>query len=124
MRHPTESLVVRIKRAYEPSSPADGTRVLVDRLWPRGLRKSDAAIERWMKEVAPSAELRRWFGHDPARWEEFQRRYRTELHGKGELLAELRAMAHDRPLTLVYSAHDEQHNQAVMLRNVLLHPDA
>ncbi|HET9107792.1 MAG TPA: DUF488 domain-containing protein, partial [Steroidobacteraceae bacterium] len=121
MRHPTESLQVRIKRAYEPSSPADGARVLVDRLWPRGMRKSDAAIERWMKEIAPSAQLRRWFGHDPARWEEFQRRYRAELRGKVELLAELRAMARDRPLTLVYSAHDEQHNQAVVLRDVLLH---
>lgn len=121
MRHPTESLQVRIKRAYEPSSPADGARVLVDRLWPRGKRKSDAAIERWMKEIAPSAQLRRWFGHDPARWEEFQRRYRAELRGKVELLAELRAMARDRPLTLVYSAHDEQHNQAVVLRDVLLH---
>ena len=117
MRHST----VRIKRAYEPSSPADGARILVDRLWPRGVRKSDAAIERWMKEVAPSARLRRWFGHDPARWEEFQRRYRGELHGKAELLAELRSIAHDRPLTLVYSAHDEQHNQAVVLRDVLLH---
>lgn len=121
MRHSTESLNVRIKRAYEPSSPRDGARVLVDRLWPRGVRKNEAAIERWMKEVAPSAELRRWFGHDPARWEEFQRRYRNELHGKAELLAELRAMAHERPLTLVYSAHDEQHNQAVVLRDVILH---
>lgn len=121
MRHPMESLQVRIKRAYEPASPGDGARILVDGLWPRGVRKSDAAIERWMKEIAPSAQLRRWFGHDPARWEEFQRRYRAELRGKGELLAELRAIASDRPLTLVYSAHDEQHNQAVVLRNILLH---
>ena len=121
MRNSTESLEVRIKRAYEPSSADDGTRVLVDRLWPRGVRKSDAAIERWMKEVAPSAELRRWFGHDSARWEEFRRRYSSELHGKAALLAQLRAMARDRRLTLVYSAHDEQHNQAVVLRDVLLH---
>jgi uncharacterized protein YeaO (DUF488 family) len=121
MTNPTESLEVRIKRVYEPPLPTDGTRVLVDRLWPRGVRKNDAAIQRWMKDVAPSAELRRWFGHDPARWQEFRRRYRSELHGKAELLAELRAMARERPLTLVYSAHDEQHNQAVVLRDVLLH---
>lgn len=121
MTHSTESLQVRIKRAYEPSSPGDGARILVDRLWPRGVRKSDAGIERWMKDIAPTAQLRRWFGHDPARWEEFQRRYRGELHGKTELLAELRSIAHDGPLTLVYSAHDEQHNQAVVLRDVLLH---
>jgi uncharacterized protein YeaO (DUF488 family) len=74
-----------------------------------------------MKDVAPSTELRRWFGHDPARWQEFQRRYRRELHAKTELLTQLRAMARDRPLTLVYSAQDEQHNQAVVLRDVLLH---
>ena len=121
MRHPQKTLEVRIKRAYEPSSPHDGVRVLVDRLWPRGVSKSDAAIERWMKEIAPSAQLRRWFGHDPARWNEFQHRYRGELEGKTELLRELRGMGRDRALTLVYSAHDEQHNQAVVLRDLLLH---
>ena len=82
---------VRVKRAYEPRSPEDGTRVLVDRLWPRGLRKADAAIDCWMKEIAPSTELRRWFGHDPSRWEEFQHRYRTELSARPELLDKLRA---------------------------------
>lgn len=110
---------VRIKRVYEPSSRRDGARILVDRLWPRGVRKENAAIERWMKEIAPSAELRQWFGHDPTRWDEFQRRYRAELRGKSGLLEELRAIARNRPLTLVYSAQDEQHNQAIVLRDVL-----
>ncbi len=111
---------VRIKRAYEPASSADGTRVLVDRLWPRGLKKSDAHIAQWLKEIAPSNELRKWFGHDPARWDEFRRRYESELSGKRELLDELRDLARRGPLTLVYSAHDETHNQAVVLRERLL----
>jgi uncharacterized protein YeaO (DUF488 family) len=111
---------IRLKRAYEPPSPEDGTRVLVDRLWPRGVRKSEAAIDCWLKEVAPSSELRRWFGHDPARWEEFERRYRAELSARPELLDRLRALAERGILTLVYSAHDEEHNQAVALRGMLL----
>ncbi|HZT02645.1 MAG TPA: DUF488 domain-containing protein [Steroidobacteraceae bacterium] len=112
---------VRIKRAYEAPSPRDGTRVLVDRLWPRGLKKADAALSQWMKEIAPSHELRKWFAHDPERWEEFRRRYRAELTEKHELLGELRTLAKEGPLTLVYSAHDEAHNQAVVLRDALLH---
>jgi len=112
---------VRIKRAYEPPSRRDGTRVLVDRLWPRGVKKADAGISQWMKEIAPSNELRKWFGHDPERWEEFRRRYRAELTKKRELLGELRSLAKEGPLTLVYSAHDEAHNQAVVLREALLH---
>jgi len=116
---PASSPKIRIKRAYEKPSASDGTRILVDRLWPRGVKKSDAAIARWMKEVAPSTELRKWFGHEPARWEEFRRRYQAELAGKHELLGELRELAGKGPLTLVYSAHDEQHNQAVVLRDVL-----
>ena len=115
------SLDIRIKRAYEPASPADGTRVLVDRLWPRGVKKTDAHIAHWLKEVAPSNELRKWFGHDPARWEEFRRRYAAELVRKRDLLGELRELAAKGPLTLVYSAHDEEHNQAVVLRERLLH---
>jgi uncharacterized protein YeaO (DUF488 family) len=110
---------IRLKRAYEPASAGDGVRVLVDRLWPRGLRKSEAAIDRWLKELAPSMELRRWFGHDPARWDEFQRRYKTELSKDAGLLNELRDIAKKHALTLVYSAHDEEHNQAVVLRDVL-----
>jgi uncharacterized protein YeaO (DUF488 family) len=112
---------VRIKRAYEAPSAADGTRVLVDRLWPRGLKKADARLSQWMKEIAPSTELRKWFGHDPQRWAEFRRRYRAELSGKRELVGQLREVARRGPLTLVYSAHDEAHNQAVVLRETLLH---
>ncbi len=110
---------VRLKRAYEPPSPDDGTRVLVDRLWPRGLRKADAAIEVWLKDVAPSHELRRWFGHDPGRWTEFRRRYKAELSRNTEALAELRSLRRRGRLTLVYSAHDEAHNQAVVLKELL-----
>jgi uncharacterized protein YeaO (DUF488 family) len=115
-----QQLDVRIKRAYLPPSRRDGARILVDRIWPRGLRKSDAAIERWIRDVAPSTALRRWYGHDPARWEMFQNRYRAELEEKAAILAELRKIAGGRPLTLIYSARDEQHNQAVVLRDVLL----
>ena len=114
---------IRIKRAYEPASSRDGTRILVDRLWPRGLKKSDAHVAQWMKEIAPSGELRKWFGHDPARWEEFRTRYREELGAKSALLAELRTLAQKKQLTLVYSARDEAHNQAVVLREALLHYD-
>jgi uncharacterized protein YeaO (DUF488 family) len=112
-------LNIRLKRAYEPPSAEDGLRVLVDRLWPRGLGKSEAAIDRWLKEVAPSSELRRWFGHDPRKWNEFRRKYQVELSGRGDLLRELRQAAREGPLTLVYSARDQEHNQAVVLRDLL-----
>lgn len=112
---------IRLKRAYEPPSPEDGRRILVDRLWPRGLRKADAAIDSWLKDIAPSTELRRWFGHDPTRWEEFRRRYCSELSAHQDLLSELRAMAREGRLTLVYSARDEHHNDAVVLREMLTH---
>ena len=121
MIHSLTAAEVRIKRAYEPASPGDGARILVDRLWPRGLKKADAGISQWMKEIAPSNELRQWFGHDPARWREFRRRYKLELAKKRELVGELRALARKGPLTLFYSAHDETHNQAVVLRETLLH---
>lgn len=121
MSHSKAASEVRIKRAYEPPSPRDGTRILVDRLWPRGVKKTDAGISQWMKDIAPSSELRKWFGHEPARWEEFRRRYKAELTGKRELVGELRNLAKSGPLTLVYSAHDEAHNQAVVLREMLLH---
>jgi uncharacterized protein YeaO (DUF488 family) len=114
-----KALDVRLKRAYEAPSREDGTRVLVDRLWPRGVRKEDAAIDHWLKELGPSTALRRWFGHDPARWSDFRRRYRAELAAKPELLAELRALARKGPLTLVYAARDEAHNDAVVLRELL-----
>jgi uncharacterized protein YeaO (DUF488 family) len=110
---------IRLKRAYLPPSPEDGVRVLVDRLWPRGLRKSEAAIDRWLKDLAPSTELRRWFGHDPSRWSEFRRRYEVELSRHTELLDALRAMAQKGPVTLVFAARDELHNQAVVLKDFL-----
>lgn len=111
---------VKLKRAYEPPVAADGVRVLVDRLWPRGLSKEHAALDHWMKDIAPSTELRKWFGHDPARWGEFMGRYREELHGNDNLLRQLRSLARKGTITLVYSAHDEIHNDAVVLRNTLL----
>ncbi len=111
---------IRLKRAYEPADPGDGVRILVDRLWPRGVSKNAAAIDRWMKDIAPSADLRRWFGHDPARWEEFRRRYTAELHQNAPLLDELRALARHDTITLVYGARDEAHNDAVVLRDLLL----
>jgi uncharacterized protein YeaO (DUF488 family) len=111
---------VRLKRAYEPVDAEDGTRVLIDRLWPRGVSKVDAALDQWMKEIAPSTELRKWFGHDPAHWDEFCRRYSAELHQNTELLSQLRSLARQGPVTLVYSAHDEVHNDAIVLREVIL----
>ena len=113
---------LRLKRAYEPPLPDDGVRVLVDRLWPRGVRKADAAIDRWMKEVAPSTELRRWFGHDARRWPEFRRRYTEELRQHTALLDELRDLARHNTVTLVFGARDEEHNDAVVLRDFLLRP--
>ena len=111
---------IKLKRAYEPVDPEDGTRILVDRLWPRGVSKVEAALDQWMKEIAPSTELRKWFGHDPGRWKEFCRRYSAELKQNSELLSNLRSLARQDPVTLVYSAHDEVHNDAIMLRDVIL----
>jgi uncharacterized protein YeaO (DUF488 family) len=111
---------VRLKRAYQPPGADDGQRILVDRLWPRGVRKVDAAIDHWAKELAPSTELRKWFGHDPARWQAFRRRYVLELRQHGDELDRLRTLAVSGPLTLVYAARDEVHNDAVVLRDVLL----
>jgi uncharacterized protein YeaO (DUF488 family) len=111
---------VRLKRAYEPPEKTDGTRILVDRLWPRGVSKEEAKLDEWIKEIAPSTELRTWFGHDPRRWDEFRKRYRTELAEHSETLKDLRRRAREGPITLVYSARDEIHNDAVVLRNVIL----
>lgn len=111
---------VRLKRAYEPAAAGDGARVLVDRLWPRGVRKEDAALHSWAKDLAPSDVLRRWFGHDPSRWDEFRRRYRSELAEQRDAVAVLRSLARQGTLTLVYGARDTEHNEAVVLRNVIL----
>ena len=111
---------IRLKRAYEPPADSDGARVLVDRLWPRGVSKAEAKLDLWLKEIAPSTELRKWFGHDPARWSEFQRRYRGELKQRPDEIAELQRLAERGPVTLIYSAHDERHNDAVVLRDFLL----
>lgn len=111
---------VLLKRAYEPPESGDGTRVLVDRLWPRGVSKAAAAIDHWMKELAPSAALRTWFRHDPERFEEFERRYIAELRDQRAAVMALRALARKGTVTLVYAAHDEVHNDAVVLRKVLL----
>lgn len=106
---------VALKRAYEPAASDDGQRVLVDRLWPRGVSKDKAAIDLWLKEIAPSTGLRQWFGHDPARWEEFQRRYRAELDANTEIVAQLTQAIRAGKTTLIYGAKDEAHNDAVVL---------
>ena len=111
---------VRLKRAYDQAGADDGVRILVDRLWPRGVSKAGAALDHWMKEIAPSTELRKWFGHDPDRWEEFCRRYAEELRHNADLLSQLRVLARQGLVTLVYSAHDEMHNDAIVLRDLLL----
>jgi uncharacterized protein YeaO (DUF488 family) len=111
---------VQLKRAYDAPAAGDGIRVLVDRLWPRGLPKAQAAVDQWHKEVAPSAALRRWFGHDPARWQEFRRRYAAELSAQTPAIDRLRAMARGGRITLLYAARDSTHNNAVVLRDALL----
>ena len=111
---------VRLKRAYDPPAASDGARILVDRLWPRGVSKANAAIDQWDKGIAPSTMLRNWFGHDPARWQEFRRRYTNEIQGHREQLGELRARARSGRITLVFAAHDEIHNHAIVLRDILL----
>jgi uncharacterized protein YeaO (DUF488 family) len=111
--------MLRLKRAYEPMSPGDGRRVLVDRLWPRGVSKEHLAIDEWMKELAPTAELRRWFGHDPARWVTFQRRYKRELEAHVDLVDHLARKALRGRVTLIFGARDESHNDAVVLAAVV-----
>ena len=111
---------IKLKRAYDPPARSDGARVLVDRLWPRGVKKTEAAIDRWEKDIAPSPALRKWFAHDPARWAEFSRRYARELDRHPEEVAALRRLARARPITLVFAARDEAHNNAVALRKFLL----
>ena len=111
--------MIKVKRIYEPPDRDDGFRVLVDRIWPRGVRKDEARIDLWLKDVAPSTELRRWFGHDPAKWTEFCRRYRAELKQQADALAMLRNRAEGHVVTLVYAARDSEHNNAAALAKVL-----
>lgn len=111
---------LRLKRVYEPAGSEDGVRVLIDRLWPRGLTKEKAAVDHWIKDIAPSTELRKWFGHDPDRWTEFRRRYKEELRLRTALLDQIRDLARGGTVTLLFGAHDEEHNDAVVLRDLLV----
>ncbi len=111
---------IRLKRAYEPPASDDGIRILIDRLWPRGVKKASAAIDEWMKEIAPSTELRKWFGHDPERWPEFRRRYKLEIRQHPDQFDRLYRLAQHERVTLVFSAHDEAHNDAMVIKDLLL----
>jgi uncharacterized protein YeaO (DUF488 family) len=110
---------IRLKRAYEPPQRSDGYRVLIDRIWPRGVSKEEAHLDEWARELAPSGELRRWFGHDPARFAEFRSRYLDELQAQRETLRKLRRRAREETLTLVYGARDTENNDAVVLAELL-----
>lgn len=112
--------VIRLKRAYEKAESEDGARLLVERLWPRGVKKKALRIERWAKDVAPSTELRQWFGHDPEKWAEFKRRYFAELRANSEGWESILEQARRETVTLVYSSHEEVHNNAVALREFML----
>ena len=109
---------ISLKRAYEPAAKSDGVRILVDRIWPRGVTKAEAEIDHWAKYVAPTTDLRKWFRHDPEKWTEFQKKYRAELKGNPGLL-DIRELSHKGKVTLVYAAKDQLHNQAVTLKQVL-----
>jgi uncharacterized protein YeaO (DUF488 family) len=111
--------MIQLKRVYEKPSRKDGLRILVDRLWPRGLTKECAAVTLWLKDVAPSTELRKWFGHDPAKWKQFQARYRKELREKKDALDLLKQKSEEHTVTLLYGARDEKHNEALVLKSVL-----
>jgi len=114
-----ERRALRLKRVYERPSIADGTRVLVDRLWPRGLSKLEVSADLWLRDVAPSSELRRWYGHDPRRWRQFNRKYRSELARQPEVLELLDDLRRRTPVTLIFGAHNQRHSHAVVLREVL-----
>jgi uncharacterized protein YeaO (DUF488 family) len=119
LKRSTGTTMFNIKRAYEAASPEDGYRVLVDRLWPRGVSKERAGIDLWLKEIAPSTELRKWFDHAPAKWTEFKKRYRAELKKLDEPVQLLKKEAKSKTVTLVYGARDEEHNHALVLREYL-----
>ncbi|WP_397570318.1 DUF488 domain-containing protein [Schlesneria sp. T3-172] len=111
--------MIFLKRVYDEPSSQDGTRILVERLWPRGVSKEKGAIDLWLKEIAPTTELRKWFGHDPAKWDEFRQRYWAELRQNQTPLETLRAKSEEGAVTLVYSSHDQEHNSAIALRDFL-----
>lgn len=110
---------IKVKRVYEQPDKRDGMRILVDRLWPRGLTKEKASIDLWLKDIAPSTELRKWFGHDPAKWKQFQTRYRTELGKKKDSIKLLKQKSKEQDVTLVYGARDQEHNEALVLKRLL-----
>jgi uncharacterized protein YeaO (DUF488 family) len=113
--------MIKLKRVYDEPSINDGYRILVDRLWPRGLKKEQACIDLWLKDVAPSAELRAWFSHDPTKWEEFKKRYRKELKEKTEQIRQIKHLASEKHvITFVYAAHNKEHNNAVSLQEIIL----
>ncbi len=116
----TQRPTIHLKRAYDPAEPTDGRRILVERLWPRGITREAAALDAWAKDVSPSPELRKWYGHDPEKWPEFQRRYRAELEGNAAAVEELRQLIGRGPVTFVYAARDEERNSAALLRRYLL----
>jgi len=111
--------MIYLKRVYEKPAKTDGLRILVERLWPRGVSKKEAAVDLWLKEVSPSPELRTWFNHDPEKWTEFRKRYWAELNKKGDLLVLLKHRTTEGPVTFVYAAHDEEHNSALLLKEFL-----
>lgn len=111
--------MIHLKRAYEPPSPEDGLRILVERLWPRGLTKEKAAVDLWKKDIAPSQALRKWYSHDPARWREFQQRYRAELKGNAEAVAKLKSYLQKGTVTFIYAARDQERNSAVLLKKFI-----
>ena len=111
--------MIKLKRIYDPSSREDGKRVLVDRLWPRGIKKENAHIEEWLKDIAPSDALRKWFSHDPSRWKEFKKRYHDELKDKKELLKQLLADSRKGTVTLLFGSKDIEHNNAIVIKEVL-----
>ncbi|MFO0753764.1 MAG: DUF488 domain-containing protein [Thermodesulfovibrionales bacterium] len=111
--------MIKVKRVYDAPSPEDGKRILVDRLWPRGLKKENAAIDEWMKDAAPSSALRKWFSHDPEKWQDFKKRYLQELKEKTEIMERLRKEAGKEVITLLFSARDSEHNNAVALKEAV-----
>jgi len=111
--------MIRLKRVYDAPAAEDGFRVLVERLWPRGITKAEAHLDLWLREIAPSTDLRKWFAHDPAKWEDFSVRYEKELEGKRDLVRALEQKSREATVTLVYAAHDELHNSALVLKRIL-----